>query len=217
MGFFEWGVAMHDLEVENIVAGKRSLADNKPLYPGLMRKIRNQTIKDYLLFPALAGPAWRSALAATVTANLTRNLWSHSVIMCGHFPEGVQTFEKHSIDGESKGEWYVRQMLGAANISGSNAMHMMTGNLSFQIEHHLYPDLPSNRYKEIAPKIQELFERYGLTYVTGPFPQQVASAWKTVIRLSLPNDFMAKAQDTVVSTIVSGRKTAPAELEPVAA
>jgi linoleoyl-CoA desaturase len=78
-------------------------------------------------------------------------------------------------------------MLGSANISGSNAMHMMTGNLSFQVEHHLYPDLPSNRYKEVAPQVQDLFERYGLTYVTGSLPKQVASAWWKVIRLSLPN------------------------------
>ncbi len=69
----------------------------------------------------------------------------------------------------------------------------MTGNLSFQIEHHLYPDLPSNRYQEIAPKVQELFERYGLTYTTGSLPRQVASAWKKVFRLSLPNDFGRKA------------------------
>ena len=80
---------------------------------------------------------------ANFTANLVRNLWTHSVIMCGHFPEGVQTFEKKSIVGETKGEWYVRQMLGSANISGSNAMHMMTGNLSFQIEHHLFPTSPA--------------------------------------------------------------------------
>ena len=110
--------------------------------------------------------------------------------MCGHFPEGVQTFEKHSIEGETKGEWYVRQMLGSANISGSNAMHMMTGNLSFQIEHHLFPDLPSNRYKEIAPKVKDVFERYGLEYTTGSLVRQVASAWHKVIRLSLPNNFM---------------------------
>ena len=110
--------------------------------------------------------------------------------MCGHFPEGVQTFEKHSITGETKGEWYVRQMLGSANISGSNAMHMMTGNLSFQIEHHLYPDLPSNRYKEIAPQVKDVFARYGLEYTTGSLPKQVFSAWHKVIRLSLPNNFM---------------------------
>jgi NADPH-dependent stearoyl-CoA 9-desaturase len=69
----------------------------------------------------------------------------------------------------------------------------MTGNLSFQIEHHLFPDLPSNRYQEIAPKIQDFFERYGLTYVSGPMVKQVGSAWKKVFRLSLPNDFMRKA------------------------
>ncbi len=80
-------------------------------------------------------------------------------------------------------------MLGSANISGSPLLHFMTGNLSFQIEHHLYPDLPSNRYQEIAPKVQELFERYGLTYTSGSLPKQVASAWKKVFRLSLPNNF----------------------------
>jgi hypothetical protein len=50
--------------------------------------------------------------------------------MCGHFPEGVATFEKKSIEGETKDEWYIRQMLGSANIDGSKLMHLMTGNLS---------------------------------------------------------------------------------------
>jgi linoleoyl-CoA desaturase len=84
-------------------------------------------------------------------------------------------------------------MLGSANISGNRLLHFMTGNLSFQIEHHLFPDLPSNRYQEIAPKVQDLFERYGLTYVSGPMVKQVGSAWKKVFRLSLPNDVLRKA------------------------
>jgi fatty acid desaturase len=84
-------------------------------------------------------------------------------------------------------------MLGSANISGNRLLHFMTGNLSLQIEHHLFPDLPSNRYQEIAPKVQELFERYGLTYVSGPMVKQVGSAWKKVFRLSLPNDVLRKA------------------------
>jgi len=100
-----------------------------------------------------------TTLTANLTANLVRNLWTHSVIMCGHFPEGVQTFAKDSIEGETRGQWYLRQMLGSANISGGPAMHFMTGNLSYQIEHHLFPDLPSNRYQEIAPKVQEIFQR----------------------------------------------------------
>ncbi len=80
-------------------------------------------------------------------------------------------------------------MLGSANISGGRAMHIMTGNLSYQIEHHLYPDLPSNRYQEIAPRVQAIFEEYGLSYTVGPLPKQVASAWGKVVRLSLPNGF----------------------------
>jgi len=94
--------------------------------------------------------------------------------MCGHFPEGVQTYEKESIDGVTRGDWCLRQMLGSANISGNRLPHFMTGNLSFQIEHHLFPDLPSNRYQEIAPKVQQLFERYGLTYVSGPMSSRSA-------------------------------------------
>jgi len=138
-----------------------------------------------------SGPSFLPTLAANFTANLVRNLWSHSVIMCGHFPEGVSTFEQPELnEAETKGEWYVRQMLGSANISGSKAMHLMTGNLSHQIEHHLFPDLPSNRYAEIAPKVRDLFERYDLPYVTGSLPKQVASAWHKVIRLSLPNNFL---------------------------
>jgi linoleoyl-CoA desaturase len=189
--FFEYGIAAYDLDLGAVVKKKQT---KDPAFRAaakqVLNKIRKQATKDYVVHPLLSGPSFLHTLAANATANVVRNLWTHSVIMCGHFPEGVQTFEKHSIDGETKGEWYVRQMLGSANISGSKAMHIATGNLSFQIEHHLFPDLPSRRYQEIAPKIQDLFERYGLEYKTGSLPRQVASAWHKVIRLSLPNDFL---------------------------
>ena len=88
------------------------------------------------------------------------------MIMCGHFPEGVETFEQEAIDPEREhaAQWYLRQMLGSANITGSKLMHLMSGNLSHQIEHHIFPDLPSNRYAEISREIQDLFKRYGLRY-----------------------------------------------------
>jgi linoleoyl-CoA desaturase len=113
--------------------------------------------------------------------------------MCGHFPEGVETFEQKELDErETKGQWYLRQMLGSANISGPKLLHLMSGNLSHQIEHHLFPDLPSNRYAEIAPKVRDLFQRYGLSYHAAPMPKQVASAWHKVLRLSLPNGWLAE-------------------------
>ncbi|MEV4545497.1 fatty acid desaturase family protein [Micromonospora echinaurantiaca] len=186
--FFEYGIAAYDLELgKNLQQGRHRDPQFRARAKAVGRKIRRQVLKDYVLHPLLSGPSFLSTLAATFTANLIRNLWSHSVIMCGHFPEGVETFEKRSIEGETRGEWYLRQMLGSANISGSRLLHLMTGNLSFQIEHHLFPDLPSNRYQEIAPEVRALFDRYGLRYTTGSLPRQVFSAWRKVFRLSLPN------------------------------
>src|SRR5262249_5418269 len=153
-------------------------------------KIRKQVTKDYVVHPLLSGPSFLPTMFANFTANTVRNLWAHSVIMCGHFPEGVETFETRSIEGETKSQWYLRQMLGSANISGSKLMHIMTGNLSHQIEHHLFPDLPSNRYAEIGPKVKARFERSDLAYCARPLPKQVYSAWHKVIRLSLPNGWL---------------------------
>jgi NADPH-dependent stearoyl-CoA 9-desaturase len=189
--FFEYGIAAYDLELRGqLRRGKHKSEKFKREAKAVLGKIRKQVTKDYVVHPLLSGPSFLPTVLANFTANTVRNLWSHSVIMCGHFPEGVETFETRSIDGETKPQWYLRQMLGSANISGSKLMHIMTGNLSHQIEHHLFPDLPSNRYAEIAPKVKALFERYDLAYCARPLPSQVYSAWHKVIRLSLPNGWL---------------------------
>ncbi|WP_243056632.1 acyl-CoA desaturase [Nocardioides sp. SR21] len=190
---FEYGIAMFDLDLGEHLREKRRMSPEKKADVRVMlTKARRQLVKDFVVYPALSGRAWRTTLAANATANLLRNLWSHSVIMCGHFPEGVSTFEQESLDeNETRGQWYLRQMLGSANISGSRALHLMTGNLSHQIEHHIFPDLPSNRYVEIAPRVRAVFDRFDLPYNARPMVKQVASAWHKVVRLSLPNGWLA--------------------------
>src|SRR5690606_31314748 len=151
---FEQCIAMYDLDIGEHIREKKKMSAEKraEAMTNLKRAVRQAT-KDYLAWPAVSGRGWRATVAANATANLLRNLWSHSVIMCGHFPEGVETFELEELDEEeSRGQWYVRQMLGSANISGSPLLHLLAGNLSHQIEHHIFPDLPSNRYAEIAPR-----------------------------------------------------------------
>ena len=193
--FFEYGIAAYDLQLgKNLKIPKEKRSEEfKSAVKAMRKKVRQQMTKDYVVHPLVALPfgALLPTLAANVVANIGRNVWSHSVIMCGHFPEGVETFEKASIEGETKGEWYLRQGLGSANISGSKFMHLMSGNLSHQIEHHLFPDLPSNRYAEVAVQVRALFEKYDLPYVTGSFPRQLGSAWHKVFRLSLPNGWLA--------------------------
>ncbi|MEI2819851.1 MAG: acyl-CoA desaturase [Marmoricola sp.] len=189
--FFEWGITAYDLNLgEYMRTGKKFDGVFKERAKAAGRKLAKQLTKDYVVFPALSGRGAVSTLTANFAANVARNIWSHSVIMCGHFPEGVEVFDTESAEDETKGHWYLRQMLGSANISGPKVLHIMTGNLSHQIEHHLFPDLPSNRYAEVAPKVKAIFDRHKLHYETGSFPRQVASAWRRIIRLSLPNNFM---------------------------
>ncbi|GAB3990221.1 fatty acid desaturase family protein [Nocardioides marmoraquaticus] len=207
---FEYGIAMYDLEYgDSFRSGTPLTADQRRRGAATLRKAGRQVTRDFVLFPALSGRYAGRALLGTVVANVVRNVWSHSVIMCGHFPEGVETFEiDHVPEHETQGEWYLRQMLGSADISGSPLLHLLTGNLSHQIEHHLFPDLPSNRYAQIAPAVRDVMERHGLRYHSAPLLQQVGSAWHKVVRLSLPEGGWREAAHEVrvrVGARVSGR------------
>ncbi len=125
-------------------------------------------------------------LAADALANVIRNVWSNAIIFCGHFPDQTYTFSEEEVADETRGGWYVRQLIGAANIEGSPLFHLISGNLGYQVEHHLYPDMPSSRYSEIAPKIKDICERYELPYNSGPFSKQWLSVQRTIFRLSFP-------------------------------
>ena len=228
MAFFEWGVAVHDLDIEAIRAGDKKWADVKDDLKGMGGKARAQITKDYIAFPLLsAGVAtaaqvgvrklmdsrrprsrkladrlrrkpqpptaaelaletFRRTFWADFTANIIRNVWSNAIIFCGHFPDQAYVFKKEDYENESRGARYVRQLLGAVNIDGGPMFHVASGNLSYQVEHHLYPDMPSTRYGEIAPKVREICERYELPYNTGPFLQQWGMVQRTILRLAFP-------------------------------
>ncbi|MCD7051146.1 acyl-CoA desaturase [Rhodococcus hoagii] len=197
---FEYGIAIQLLELGRVAAGRDDREYTKKNAKEVGRKIAKQTLKDYVVYPALTGKAWKSTLTANLTAGVIRNLWTNAVIFCGHFPDGAEKFTKADVDNETHAEWYLRQMLGSANISGGRVMDFMTGNLSYQIEHHIYPDLPSNRYAEIAVKVRALCEKYDLPYTTGPLPVQYAKSWRTIAKLSLPNKFLKDTPDDAPET-----------------
>jgi fatty acid desaturase len=225
MGFFEWGVALHDLNFDAIRAGEKSKGKVNRELKAIGVKARKQVVKDYIAFPVLSAAlsaiasggrvsssssssssspgqagsgsssarrssasarAFKSTLAANFTANIVRNVWAYSIIFCGHFPDQTYTFSQAEVENETRGGWYVRQLLGSANIDGSPLFHLLAGNLSFQVEHHLYPDMPSSRYAEIAPRVREICRRYGLPYNTGPLGKQLGTVHRTILRLAFP-------------------------------
>ena len=239
---FEWGVAVHDLDLEAIRKGEKSKEELLSELKGIGGKARTQIVKDYIAWPFISGlvmtlidvgviaarersesPAKRAAkrtaakvawrhggprarkaivkrlverrsfrepfvrtLQANALANVIRNVWSYAIIFCGHFPDQTYTFTQEETDDETRGGWYVRQLTGAANIDGGPLFHVMSGNLGYQVEHHLFPDMPSTRYGEIAPKVREICMRYGLPYNSGPFHQQLGMVQRTILRLAFP-------------------------------
>jgi fatty acid desaturase len=238
MAFFEWGVAVHDLDLEAVRSGEKSQKQVLKELRGISGKARDQVVKDYIAWPlisALAAAAvaaateavrpsqkpkrgalaslrrrrrsrsfaqkagevaqfalqrgsgtFRSTAKANFTANIVRNFWSNAIIFCGHFPDQTYTFSQAEVEDESRGAWYVRQLVGAANIEGGPLFHVISGNLGYQVEHHLFPDMPSTRYAEIAPRVKEICERYGLPYNSGPFSQQWGMVQRTILRLAFP-------------------------------
>jgi NADPH-dependent stearoyl-CoA 9-desaturase len=195
MVLFQYGVALHELETERIRAGEITLADKREILEGIWRKTKRQTLKDYVAFPLLAGPFAPWVLAGNLTANLMRNVWSFMIIFCGHFPEDVQEFSIEETKAETRGMWYFRQLLGSANLTGGKLFHILSGNLSFQIEHHLFPDVPAHRHAEIAVEVKEICQRYGLPYNSGPLHKQFGTVVRKIVRLALPSRLTDRAPE----------------------
>jgi len=202
---FQWGVALHDLEIDEARHGRKPWSAVRDDLKRLARKAGKQVIKDYVVWPALSGPSAVPAFFGSLGANLVRNVWSHAVIFCGHFPDGAETFDyrEEQLEEESRGGWYVRQLLGSANLDGGRMFHIMAGNLSFQIEHHLFPDVPSNRYQEVSPRVRELCERYGLPYTSGPLYRQYAQVLTKIARYAFPGGGPSKASEPGDVEVVS--------------
>jgi NADPH-dependent stearoyl-CoA 9-desaturase len=195
---FEWGIALHGLHSAHERASDDS--QKSAASKAMKAKIARQVSKDYLLFPALSGRRWRRTLTANVSANLIRNLWAYVVIFCGHFPDGAEKFDPDVVNNESKPEWYLRQMLGSANFDAGRVLAFLSGNLCYQIEHHLFPDLPSNRLSQIAHEVRALCDKYDLPYTTGPLPRQYLLTLRTIHKLALPDRFLTATSDDAPET-----------------
>src|SRR5579884_2920608 len=150
-------------------------------------------------------------LTADAVANIIRNVWSYAIIFCGHFPDQTYTFTPEEVEDETRGAWYVRQLVGAANIDGSPLFHVMSGNLGYQVEHHLFPDMPSTRYGEIAPQVRDICRRYGLPYNTGPFSKQLGMVQRTILRLALPGGKPRPKPGSYDGPLVRGKGERPIE------
>ena len=183
---FQWGVGVHDQQIDQWWKGKLSAKALHQRMKPFYKKAAKQLFKDYMFFPALA--LWNAprVFAGNLAANMIRNLWAYAIIFCGHFTADVQVFSEEQMEGETRGDWYVRQILGSSNLEGSKFFYLLTGHLSHQIEHHLFPDLPAHRYPAIAEQVRAICKQYGIPYNNGSFAKQYGEVLKRVFVYMLP-------------------------------
>jgi NADPH-dependent stearoyl-CoA 9-desaturase len=207
---FEWGIGLHGIhsERDRLTPDAAKVGEARRAFVG---KIARQSLKDYVFFPALSRSRWRRTLAANASANLLRNLWAYVVIFCGHFPDGAEKFSPAVLDNESKADWYLRQMLGAANFKAGPLLAFASGNLCYQIEHHLFPDLPSNRLSQIAERVRDLCDKYDLPYTTGSLVRQYFQVLRTIHTLALPDRLPSATSDATAAETTPPPPSLPQE------
>ena len=176
MGFFEWGVALHDLNFDAIRAGEKSKGQVNGELKAIGVKARKQVVKDYVAFPLLSAAARGARLGAgrivarraevlrgarTSRRRSRRTSREHRAQLLGlldHLLRPLPRPDLHLQPGRSRGRDPRRLVRPPAarrrQHRGRPALPPASGNLSFQVEHHLFPDMPSSRYAEIAPRVR---------------------------------------------------------------
>jgi NADPH-dependent stearoyl-CoA 9-desaturase len=193
--FFQYSIGAYDLGLLDALGPKPSGAAGPRRRPArevarelwaFTRKAARKGFVEYAFFPALAGPLAAKVLVGNALANALRNGWAYAVIYCGHLTERTATFREEDLAHEDRAGWYARQVMGSSNFEASRFVHVLSGHLGFQIEHHLFPNVPAWRYPEMAPRVREICERHGLPYATGSLASQFGSAMRRLVRFAVP-------------------------------
>ncbi len=128
------------------------------------------------LFLPLGTAAWMAVLVNSLIAEIIANVHAFVIIVPNHVGEDVYRFDDAA---RRKGEFYLRQIIGSVNYpGGSDARDFSMGYLNYQIEHHLWPDLPMLKYRQAAPQVRAICERYGVPYICEPVSKRFVRMWR---------------------------------------
>jgi len=120
----------------------------------------------FIVIPALFIPlgitaVW-NALIVVIMAEFFANLHSFLVIVPNHSAEDIYMFNKPY---KGHGEFYLRQIMGSVNYkTGSDFNDYVHGFLNYQVEHHLFPDMPLSFYQKTQPLVKEICKKHNLEY-----------------------------------------------------
>ena len=123
-------------------------------------------IIKFVVFPLLFLPfgttAVINALIIILLAEFFANLHSFLVIVPNHSAEDIYMFSEPT---KSTGEFYLRQIMGSVNYNtGTDFLDFAHGFLNYQIEHHLFPNMPHSYYQKMQPIVKDICKKHNLEY-----------------------------------------------------
>lgn len=158
-----------------------------------MRKYVPYYAKNFVFYPALAGPFFWKVLLGNWMAETMRDLYSAATIYCGHVGEDVADYPAGT-RAHGRGEWYRMQIEATNNFEVPLPVSMLCGALDRQIEHHLFPRFPTNRLREVAPEIRRICREHGVEYRTDSWGRTLGSVLRRLTRLSFPSKARAAVE-----------------------
>ncbi len=184
MGFF---MNLHAGGLDKLALGDRKMpADElKKRARTAARKSVPYYLYNYVLFPALAGPMFWKVLLGNWAAEVMRNVYTSASIFCGHIGPQVQAYPEGTKAG-SRAQWYAMQVHSANNFTVPKPLSVLCGGLDYQIEHHLFPKLPPERLRQVAPKVRAACERHGIEYRVDTWPRTLLRALRHLRALQRP-------------------------------
>jgi fatty acid desaturase len=148
-----------------------------------LRKYVPYYLYNYVLWPVLAGPMFWKVLLGNWLAETMRDVYSAATIFCGHVGHDVKSYPAGT-KAHGRGQWYAMQVEAANDYEVSWPVSVLCGALDRQIEHHLFPQLPPQRLREIAPRVRAICDRYGVQYRTDTWGRTLRGALAHVRELS---------------------------------
>jgi linoleoyl-CoA desaturase len=163
----------------------RSWKSARGAWTKALRKYVPYYLKEYVFFPACAGPFFWKVLLGNWLAETARNIYTAATIFCGHVGDEVKSWPAGT-RAHGRGQWYAMQVEASNDYEVSLLVSILCGGLDRQIEHHLFPTLPPQRLREIAPEVRSICDRHGVQYKTDTWGNTLRKAFAHIARLSGP-------------------------------
>lgn len=167
---------------ESSPATKKSRKAIAAAHAAFLRKLLRYYALEYVFFPALAGPMFWKTLLGNGLSEVVRDVYAAAIIYCGHV--GAEDYPSDTRGGSRAG-FYVLQAEGACDVDLPPALSLLAGALDKQIEHHLFPRMPPNRLRQIAPRVKAICDAHGVKYQSGSWPSRLRVVARTLRHLSV--------------------------------